>query len=331
MDKELISVIVPVYNVENYLPRCLDSIANQTYRNLEIILVDDGSTDRSGLLCDEFAEKDYRARVIHEKNMGTWFARNVGKDAASGDYLFFPDADDFFHVDTIRVLHEAINYNCKQYSLSICGIKQSRSFEEDIRKVVSPLFSFLTKDHLLNILFSRYNETEICRFFSSVCNKLFRVSALEGIHFRNYVFGEDRDFLMRLFLKVEGAVFVGEKLYFYYQRPGSVTKTHDAPFQLYSCEVRMSYTNYKELTTEQHSYRHYFLHFLYRRMVFYKNVVYKSDKQVDVFKMCKNYERDTLKDYLTCGHECILSKLLIVALLHSPSMTRLLMKLTNNN
>ena len=109
MNEELISVIVPVYNVEKYLPRCLDSLANQSYRNLEIILVDDGSTDSSGRICDDYAARDSRAKVIHKSNQGAWSARNTGQTASSGEYMLFPDADDYFHPDYIALLYRAIN------------------------------------------------------------------------------------------------------------------------------------------------------------------------------------------------------------------------------
>ncbi|MDR3314701.1 MAG: glycosyltransferase, partial [Oscillospiraceae bacterium] len=91
----LISVIVPVYNVEPYLPKCLDSIVSQTYANLEIILVDDGSTDASGSICDAYAAKDERVRVIHQANGGVAAARNAGLDAAVGEYIQFVDSDDW--------------------------------------------------------------------------------------------------------------------------------------------------------------------------------------------------------------------------------------------
>ena len=91
----LISVIVPVYNVEAWLPRCGDSILSQTYENLEILLVDDGSTDDSGLICEEYAKKDTRIRVIHKENGGLSSARNSGLDAASGEYIGFVDSDDW--------------------------------------------------------------------------------------------------------------------------------------------------------------------------------------------------------------------------------------------
>ena len=93
--EKLVSVIVAVYNIEEYLPRCVDSILAQTYRNLEIILVDDGSKDQSGSICDSYAEKDRRIKVIHKKNGGLSDARNAGMDAATGEYIGFVDGDDW--------------------------------------------------------------------------------------------------------------------------------------------------------------------------------------------------------------------------------------------
>ena len=109
--KELISVIVPVYNIEVYLPRCIETIARQTYRNLEIILVDDGSTDGSGAICDEYVKTDERAIVIHQENQGLWAARNTGQKVAHGQYLMYVDGDDYLHVDAIKAMYEAINQN----------------------------------------------------------------------------------------------------------------------------------------------------------------------------------------------------------------------------
>ena len=105
MEKQpLISVIVPVYNVEEYLPRCLDSIINQTYTNLEILLIDDGATDNSGKICDEYLDADERITVIHQKNGGLSAARNSGLDACEGDYVYFLDSDDFIESNALETL-----------------------------------------------------------------------------------------------------------------------------------------------------------------------------------------------------------------------------------
>ena len=118
----MISVIVPVYCAETYLSRCLDSICNQTYQNLEIILVDDGSTDQSPIICDEYAKKDERICVIHQENMGVAAARNRGIDAATGTYISFIDADDYIH----ERMFETLMYHIKAINVDIAICQYAR-------------------------------------------------------------------------------------------------------------------------------------------------------------------------------------------------------------
>ncbi|MDE6526825.1 MAG: glycosyltransferase, partial [Muribaculaceae bacterium] len=112
-----LSVIVPVYKVEDFLPKCIDSILNQTYRNIEVILVDDGSPDNCPAICDKYARKDHRINVIHKTNGGLCSARNAGLDAASGDYVTFVDSDDWIEHDAYKPL---ISY-CIENQLDIIG------------------------------------------------------------------------------------------------------------------------------------------------------------------------------------------------------------------
>lgn len=106
MNNPLVSVVVPVYNVSSYLEQCLDSVVNQTYKNLEIILVDDGSTDDSGAICDRYAEKDSRIQVIHKENGGLSSARNVGLERITGEWALFIDSDDWIELNTLELLFE---------------------------------------------------------------------------------------------------------------------------------------------------------------------------------------------------------------------------------
>ena len=106
MKEKLISVIIPIYKVEQYLDECVESIIKQTYKNLEIILVDDGSPDGCPQMCDEWARKDERIRVVHKKNGGLSSARNAGLDVATGEYVSFVDSDDFIATDALRSLYE---------------------------------------------------------------------------------------------------------------------------------------------------------------------------------------------------------------------------------
>ena len=119
-ESPLISVIVPVYNVEEYLTQCIESIINQTYTNLEIILVDDGSTDQSGKICDEYAIKDDRIQVIHKENRGVGSARNVGLDTSKGEYVSFVDSDDYVDKNYIKILlKQMLEHNVQ---VSICNL-----------------------------------------------------------------------------------------------------------------------------------------------------------------------------------------------------------------
>ena len=130
MKEELISIIVPVYNVEKYIEKCLDSIINQTYTNLEIILVDDGSKDRSGEICDIYQKKDKRIKVIHNTNSGVSKTRNCGLNEANGKYICFADADDYLMEDYVEYLYNLIKENDAQISLTTQMFSNFDSIQE---------------------------------------------------------------------------------------------------------------------------------------------------------------------------------------------------------
>ena len=151
----MLSVIVPVYNVEAYLPKCIESITAQTYEQLEIILIDDGSTDRCPWICDKYAEKDSRIKVIHKKNGGLGFARNSGLDIAAGEYFAFVDSDDYVDLDFYEKLYTAAKNG--DYDLAQGGISKKHGdriekkhhpyagqcFDaEGVKNILFPLLSF---------------------------------------------------------------------------------------------------------------------------------------------------------------------------------------------
>ena len=144
-NQPLLSVIIPVYKVEKYLRRCLDSIVNQTYKNLEIILVDDGSPDNSGKICDEYAQNDKRIKVIHQKNKGQGAARNTGIIAANGELITFVDSDDWIENNTYEIMVSKL----LQYELDIikCAI-----VETDGSKIKRELNHKTTKINVVKIV-----------------------------------------------------------------------------------------------------------------------------------------------------------------------------------
>ncbi len=319
----LVSVIVPVYNVEDYLPHCLSSISAQTYGNLEIILVDDGSTDGSGKLCDDFAAADSRVRVIHQANSGPWAARNRGHEEARGEYLFFPDADDYFHSAIVATLLEAINLGGIRHPLSICGYMKTTSGCEDTESALSPGFSVLSRDGLFTRLFARESD-------APQWNKLYRASAIAGLRSREYPRAQDLDFNMRFFTGIRSAVYVDACLYYWVQHPMSLTKASDSLALHYECATRMTYLNYMDMAPgDRAAAGPYLLHFLFKRMVFYKNYSRRMGTSGEVFPVCRKYLKDTIKDYLSCGRFGLL-KYFVVMLNYTPGLASLLIRASGN-
>ena len=332
MKEELISIIVPVHNQQEFLPHCIAAITAQTYRTLEIILVDDGSTDDSGRLCDEFAAQDNRVQVIHQENQGAWSARNAGQEAATGSYLFFPDGDDYFHPDFLRTMHRAINSDGFKYDLAVCRIMKTTTRAEFFPTTSStssssssfPSVRVLSQKDLMTGLFSTGDIT-----FCPQWNKLYRAEALAGLRSRAYVRGEDRDFQMRLFLQLKQAVLVDIVLYYWYQHPYSLTHEPGSVMLSYSCRVKMDYLNYKDLS-ERNCYRSLLLHDLYKHMALWKAAARGTKDKHSVWKACTTYEKATRRAYLTCPGVNPFTKWFVLTLLHCPALMKLGLKLTHN-
>ena len=164
-----VSIIIPIYNTSKYLPDCLNSVISQTYQNLEILLIDDGSTDDSGIIADDYAKKDKRVKVFHQKNQGQSAARNFGIKKASGDFISFIDSDDKI-VPTF--IEDLINPYGNNTSISVCGIKYKRLRQKTSENVyINPLRS--RKKHETKKAYILYLLAIDGRMYSSV-NKLYR-------------------------------------------------------------------------------------------------------------------------------------------------------------
>ena len=154
MEKDLISIIVPVYNVEAYLDRCMESILKQTYKRLEIILVDDGSTDSSREKCDAYAKQDSRIKVIHKKNSGLSDARNAGLALATGDYIGYVDSDDWIEPDMYQSLYDA----CAEHDAELAVCRYFREYQDRTEAGGTGKVVPLSRDELLKIYISGNDE-----------------------------------------------------------------------------------------------------------------------------------------------------------------------------
>lgn len=213
----LISVIIPVYNSEKYLERCLQSVLRQTHSNIEIILVDDGSTDGSGEICDIFCQKDDRIKVVHKKNGGQAQARNRGLDLAQGEYIGFMDNDDIIDSRMYEILLENALHN--EALISGCAtmtVYQNGEQENRFDKLESGIKS--AKDLILNVL--HQNQFS----WGTVWNKIFHKTLKEDLYFQEGKELEDYGVILRLFDKVDKIYFEQNPMYYWYQYSSSQSK-----------------------------------------------------------------------------------------------------------
>lgn len=229
----LISIIVPVYNVEKYLERCINSITNQTYKNIEIILVDDGSKDNSGKICDELKQKDSRIKVIHKENGGLSDARNAGLKIASGEYVGFVDSDDYIENDMFETMYNLTQkYNAEisivsfyeLYKGKVIGVRDSKNLEE-LNKI----------DAIKELLI----DTKIQSY---AWNKLFKRELFEGIEFPTNKNFEDIATTLLLFEKAKKVVLLEEPKYFYVRRDDSIVGTRN--YKTYKDYLEVIYNKY---------------------------------------------------------------------------------------
>ena len=215
----LISVIVPVYNVEKYIRRCVDSIIGQTYKNLEILLIDDGSDDLSGEICDEYAEIDMRVRVFHKKNGGQSSARNFGLENAMGEYVGFVDSDDWIEKDTYSYCIDLINNeNCKVDAVQF-GISCVKDEAEQPRVRKEKITKYENKD-ILNYLMIQSTKTDTY-FSPATC--LFSRNILQNVRFAVGHINEDIVFKYQVFDKANMIIDSNCIKYYYFQGVGSTT------------------------------------------------------------------------------------------------------------
>lgn len=213
----MVSVIVPVYNVQDYLPKCIDSIINQTYKNLEIILVDDGSTDSSGIICEKYERKDNRIRVIHQANAGLSSARNAGLDIAKGDFISFVDSDDYIHKDMLAAMVKKSTE--VQADIAICNYyfvdSKGKIIEHDSTIQNETVVS---QDRIMELLSKGWLPSVMS------CSKLYKRSIFNNLRFPVGRIHEDDFLAHKIMAHAEKILLIPNFFYYYLQREGSISK-----------------------------------------------------------------------------------------------------------
>lgn len=213
MDKK-ISIIVPVYKVEEYLEKCIESLISQTYRNLEIILVDDGSPDKCGEICDSYAAKDNRIKVIHKKNEGVAMARNDGLDIAQGDFISFVDSDDWLDLDTYECFVESMRKYKVDCVTGCCHVVIDRDGKLDYRPVTERKTTIKTQ---LGAMKSVLVDG------SAIWNRLFKKEVFEELRFPVGRINDDEYTVLRAYASCDRILFLSRPTYYYRIRKNSIT------------------------------------------------------------------------------------------------------------
>lgn len=289
----LISIIVPIYKVEKYVTKCIETIMNQTYKNIEIILVDDGSPDNSAQICDEYAKKDNRIVVIHQKNGGLSNARNSGLNIAKGEYIGFVDGDDYISNDMYETLYNAIKENNAQ--MSICDFYIVNEKEEELpnkvkTEIKEDIKIFNRQEAMREMLIDK-------NIRGYVWTKLFKKECFENLRFpegRNY---EDIAISIKCFEKTDKIVYINKQKYYYLQRENSIDHIKSEKNLCDALDV--SYERYKNVKENYPELKEDNIYaFIHRILCVYKDL--KKMNYMDVY-YCKKYVnmiQELKEDYL---------------------------------
>lgn len=242
MQNKLISVIVPIYKTEQFLRRCIDSILNQTYSNLECILVDDGSPDGCPEICDEYACLDSRIKVIHKENGGLSSARNAGLDIAKGEYIGFVDSDDYIHPQMYEILQECLDITdsgmscCEEFK---CEVNQNIEEQQyDLHEVMKNCDIYSAEDIILSYP-SMYSK-----LFVIVVTKLYRRSIFRNLRFDEGKIYEDNMIYFPAVYNAKQCVVIHQPLYYYVMSEGSITRSGFSAKNLCDIDVQIKFMNF---------------------------------------------------------------------------------------
>lgn len=325
--KDLVSVIVMVYNVQEYVRQCLQSIAEQTYTNFECIVIDDGSTDASGAICDTFCRTDARFRVIHQANAGIGFTRNVGLDNAAGEYIQFVDSDDIVAPEMLETavkaistgLYDWISFDFAFIDLDVAPLKQV-SANKTVRE--GKLQAGSVTDLLKGLLGGDLRVI-------SVCNKLYSRKAIGDMRFASVNHSEDFCFNYVFLQTSPRTAHISRKLYSYRQRPGSITRSQ--PYK-YRYGEFTSLATLLPLTSpyEQTDFRWRLLQKLFRCMLTTRYGLLGTSFYPEFLASCRQLRKQTLREYVRRKEIPLLERCLNLVMWRMPHVGHVVFKLLGN-
>ena len=292
----MISVIVTVYNIEKYLGPCLEGILASTFKDLEVILVDDGSKDGSGEICDRFAEKDKRIRVIHKTNAGVSQARNSGLEMARGEYITFVDGDDVIHPNMLSVLMDAIvegDYDVSMvYGIQVSDGGQDR-FNANKELGISSKHKVVSQSEMIRGLFG----TSVDEFqYIVVWNKLYRRELVQDLRFKD-TGSEDLEWSLQMSLRMKKAVCVEAEMYYWIQHQSSMT--HQAMNRTQADRMNSYVLCLNDIPSDKTDYRAWCLVKLYKVILHTRYNARHTKFDDEVRSNSRSIYKSTISEYLS--------------------------------
>lgn len=312
-----ISIIVPVYRVESYLKKCINSLINQSLRDIEIILVDDGSSDDCGKICDEYAKKDNRVRVIHKQNEGLSEARNVGIMAAESPYIGFVDSDDYVAEDMYEILYENLVKNNAE--VSVCGLYDCYC-NKKVPQFAGNEFLILDNKQALK------TALEGVKFSVNAVNKLYKKELFLEVKFPKGKLSEDAFTIPKILSKASRIVFDSAPKYYYIHRGESITTSSFKPqdfnvVEAYKKNLKFVKNNFKDLTPQAEFRLLWSYTYVFDKMILSENFKDKKCYKEIIAILRKNTLKMTLNPFFSLKR-----KLVMFILLASPKLYANLLK-----
>ena len=317
MENNLISIIIPVYNVEKYLNDCIESVVNQTYSNLEIILVDDGSPDNSPKICDDWSLKDSRIKVIHKSNGGLSDARNAGLDICSGEYIAFIDSDDYIDEDYIKLMYDFAKDNSLE--LVQCGVKlvtEDKGLIESIGYDKNCILSY--KEHNLAMYDAHPSDNVIS------CNKLYHKKLFDNCRFPFGILNEDEATVYKCVFDAKQVGVLKNRMYNYVQHQNSIVNSVFNVKKLVITDILKERARFFEEQNEPELAYAAQKHYINLMMATYAKTYYYIDNNKDILHKIKN---DFKKELDVFNSKSFKMKLKCLFFYISPSIFSILMKI----
>lgn len=290
----MISVIVPVFKVEDYLGPCIESVLNSTCKDFELILIDDGSPDGCGAICDSYAERDSRIRVIHQPNRGVSAARNAGLHAATGDYVTFVDGDDLIHCQMLETLKAAIESGDYDFSMVyVTKIPEEAVSAIDCSK---PYPTLMDSTETLTLTHKDFfvGLCELNEQYHVACNKFYKRALIEGMEFEKLV-SEDSEWSFRVSQRMTRAIVVKRGLYYYLQRKGS--DMHSGVNKKNIERIKTFKHSLDLIPKENRFHRNRMLKTLYSMMLLIRRTCMNTDYQKEAESVCAKVYKETIKEF----------------------------------